>query len=111
MNSAAPSMMLTKSAPGRRRPENSGCFDASPVRAVLIWLERADIQEGAIFRPLNRHGQLTGDRLSDRAIVMHPLPRGDELPPELDGDPRIACFRQAKRGLAVRMALLCLLSP
>jgi aspartate carbamoyltransferase catalytic subunit len=51
------------------------------------------------------------DRLPERSIVMHPLPRGDELPPELDDDPRIACFRQARRGLAVRMALLCLLSP
>jgi aspartate carbamoyltransferase catalytic subunit len=51
------------------------------------------------------------DRLPGHAIVMHPLPRGDELPPELDDDPRIACFRQARHGLTVRMALLCLLSP
>jgi aspartate carbamoyltransferase catalytic subunit len=49
--------------------------------------------------------------LPERAIIMHPLPRGDELPPELDDDPRIACFRQARHGLAVRMALLCLLLP
>jgi aspartate carbamoyltransferase catalytic subunit len=51
------------------------------------------------------------DRLPQHAIVMHPLPRGDELPPALDDDPRIACFRQARHGLAVRMALLCLLAP
>jgi aspartate carbamoyltransferase catalytic subunit len=50
------------------------------------------------------------DRLPGHAIVMHPLPRGDELPPELDDDHRIACFRQARHGLAVRMALLCLLA-
>lgn len=49
------------------------------------------------------------DRLPQHAIVMHPLPRGEELPPELDDDPRIACFRQARHGLAVRMALLYLL--
>jgi aspartate carbamoyltransferase catalytic subunit len=51
------------------------------------------------------------ERLPGHAIVMHPLPRGAELPPELDEDPRIACFRQARHGLAVRMALLSLLSP
>lgn len=49
------------------------------------------------------------DRLPPHARVLHPLPRGDELPAELDGDPRIACFRQARNGLYVRMALLELL--
>jgi aspartate carbamoyltransferase catalytic subunit len=39
-----------------------------------------------------------------------PLPRGPELPPEFDDDPRIACFRQAGNGLYVRMALLSLLA-
>jgi aspartate carbamoyltransferase catalytic subunit len=43
--------------------------------------------------------------------VLHPLPRGEELPPEFDGDERIACFRQAQNGLFVRMALLALLAP
>jgi aspartate carbamoyltransferase catalytic subunit len=49
------------------------------------------------------------EQLRDTAVVLHPLPRGDELPPSLDGD-RIACFRQARNGLAVRMALLSLLA-
>lgn len=42
-------------------------------------------------------------------VVLHPLPRGPELDPSLDADPRIACFRQAANGLFVRMALLSLL--
>lgn len=50
------------------------------------------------------------DRLPSRAVVLHPLPRGPELPAELDADPRIACFRQAGNGLYVRMALLSLLA-
>jgi aspartate carbamoyltransferase catalytic subunit len=49
-------------------------------------------------------------RLSPDARVLHPLPRGPELPPEVDSDPRIACFRQAANGLYVRMALLALLA-
>jgi aspartate carbamoyltransferase catalytic subunit len=48
--------------------------------------------------------------LPRHARVLHPLPRGPELPPELDTDPRIACFRQAGNGLFVRMALLSLLA-
>lgn len=40
------------------------------------------------------------------AIVMHPLPRVDEILPEVDADPRAAYFRQAQNGLFVRMALL-----
>src|SRR5467141_3003598 len=40
------------------------------------------------------------------SIVMHPLPRIDEIAPEVDEDPRAAYFRQARNGLPVRMALL-----
>src|SRR5262249_38258373 len=50
------------------------------------------------------------DQLPATARVLHPLPRGAELPPEVDGDPRVACFRQAANGLFVRMALLNLLA-
>lgn len=39
-------------------------------------------------------------------IIMNPLPRVDEIDPEVDSDPRAAYFRQAKNGLYVRMALL-----
>lgn len=39
-------------------------------------------------------------------IVMHPLPRVDEIAHEVDADPRAAYFRQAQNGLYIRMALL-----
>jgi len=45
-------------------------------------------------------------RLRKYAIVMHPLPRVDEIAPEVDSDPRAAYFRQARNGLHIRMALL-----
>ena len=44
--------------------------------------------------------------MKKNAIVMHPLPRVDEIDPEIDKDPRAAYFRQAENGLYVRMALL-----
>jgi pyrimidine operon attenuation protein/uracil phosphoribosyltransferase len=40
------------------------------------------------------------------AVVMHPLPRIDELAYELDSDPRAAYFEQAAAGVPVRMALI-----
>lgn len=46
------------------------------------------------------------EKLYQRAIVMHPLPRVTEIAPEVDRDPRAAYFRQARNGLYIRMALL-----
>jgi len=39
-------------------------------------------------------------------IVLHPLPRVNEISVEVDDDPRAAYFRQARYGMYVRMALL-----
>jgi aspartate carbamoyltransferase catalytic subunit len=44
--------------------------------------------------------------MKEKAIVMHPLPRLDEISMEVDGDPCAAYFRQAQNGLYVRMELL-----
>ncbi|MBT6150261.1 MAG: aspartate carbamoyltransferase [Gemmatimonadetes bacterium] len=50
------------------------------------------------------------DQMRKDAIVMHPLPRVDEIvAEEVDADPRAAYFRQAHNGLYVRMALLRLI--
>ena len=45
-------------------------------------------------------------RMRPDAIIMHPLPRVDEIDPRIDDDPRAAYFRQAQNGLYIRMALL-----
>ncbi len=39
-------------------------------------------------------------------IVMHPLPRVNEIDVEVDDDPRAAYFKQANYGMYVRMALI-----
>jgi len=43
-------------------------------------------------------------------IILHPLPRLDELPTEIDSTPYAKYFVQAYNGLVVRMALLALVS-
>ncbi|KAK3917488.1 CAD protein [Frankliniella fusca] len=45
-------------------------------------------------------------RAKRKMIVMHPLPRVDEISAEFDSDPRASYFRQAESGMYVRMALL-----
>lgn len=42
------------------------------------------------------------------AVIMHPLPRNEEIAEEVDTDPRAAYFRQMKYGLYCRMAVLAL---
>ena len=44
--------------------------------------------------------------MKDNAIIMHPLPRVNEISTDIDDDKRAAYFRQAKNGLYIRMALL-----
>jgi aspartate carbamoyltransferase catalytic subunit len=44
--------------------------------------------------------------LPKTAIVMHPLPRVDEISPAFDSDPRARYFDEARNGVFVRMALL-----
>lgn len=48
---------------------------------------------------------LAAESLRD-AVVMHPLPRRDEISPEIDADPRSIYFKQAARGVPIRMAIL-----
>ena len=39
-------------------------------------------------------------------MILHPLPRVNEISAEVDADPRAFYFRQAKNGMFIRMALL-----
>ncbi len=49
-------------------------------------------------------------QLNRQAIIMHPLPRVNEISREVDDDKRAAYFRQAKNGLYIRMTLLDILN-
>ena len=82
----------------------------------VIYMTRAQSARFAHARRFDPEPGLFGvdqdvlDRLTPQARILHPLPRGEELPKAFDNDPRIACFRQAGNGLYVRMALLTLLT-
>ena len=53
--------------------------------------------------------KLLEEKVFKETLVMHPLPRIDELAHELDTDRRSMYFKQAARGVPVRMALISLL--
>lgn len=42
-------------------------------------------------------------------LVLHPLPRVNEISVEVDKDPRAAYFKQAQFGVYARMALIMIL--
>ena len=83
---------------------------ADVVYQTRVQKERfTDPAEIEVARGAIRVDAGTMRRLRPEAVVMHPLPRVDEIAPEVDADPRAAYFRQAANGVALRMALLELL--
>jgi aspartate carbamoyltransferase catalytic subunit len=45
-------------------------------------------------------------RLKPNAVIMHPLPRGPEIAPAVDDDPRAVYWRQERNGMWMRVAIL-----
>jgi aspartate carbamoyltransferase len=78
--------------------------------ATRIQKERID--DPAEYEKIGDAYQVTAETLSKMktdAIIMHPLPRVDEITTDVDSDPRAAYFRQAENGLYLRMALFDML--
>lgn len=77
-------------------------------RLDALYLTRLQVERGAEPQqgvyPGLQSGQLA-DPLLSQCLILHPLPRRNELPPEIDGDPRARYFPQASLGVAVRQAL------
>ena len=48
------------------------------------------------------------DKMKTKSIIMHPLPRVDEISTEVDATPHARYFQQVWNGVVVRMALLAL---
>ena len=77
------------------------------VYQTRIQKERfADLEAYQAVKGIYRIDKRAMDLMKEKSIVMHPLPRVDEIATEVDSDPRAAYFRQARNGLQVRMALL-----
>ncbi|MGZ6243364.1 MAG: aspartate carbamoyltransferase catalytic subunit [Candidatus Binataceae bacterium] len=84
---------------------------AAPVALDAFYLtrlqrERMDNKEGDGGKYGHFDVRALKTSRTHEAVVMHPLPRTDELAYELDSDPRAVYFEQAAAGVPVRMALI-----
>ena len=85
-------------------------FEVGSDEALSIYVTRRQKERGSIPGASDRYPTLTAKTLKARQFknisILHPLPRVDELSPEVDEDPRSLYFKQAALGIPVRMALL-----
>jgi hypothetical protein len=79
-------------------------------RVDAVYMTRPQTERHAEADEAESYFQLGQDAMSAKplrdAIVMHPLPRRDEISADLDDDPRSLYFKQAARGVPIRMAIL-----
>jgi aspartate carbamoyltransferase catalytic subunit len=89
--------------------ETVDMYDALRIADVVYWTR---IQKERLENPeaVPAEGfvidQTALEVLPEYAIIMHPLPRVDEIHQSVDQDPRAVYFRQAGNGMYVRMALI-----
>ena len=108
--------IVTNSETTRRRPgrqkvlaaEVLSLFDAVYVTRIQKERFASQAEYEQIGGSYGITEELIGKARSD-TLVMHPLPRIDELSYAIDRDPRAIYFRQAAYGLPVRMALVAAL--
>lgn len=83
-------------------------FDELPKDIDVLYHTRIQAErfEGDFGKEEYIIDQKVLDTFSKDTIVMHPLPRVNEISDEIDDDPRACYFEQAHNGLYVRMALL-----
>jgi aspartate carbamoyltransferase catalytic subunit len=109
------------------RPHQPAMFPDIPEISIRIKLKRSEIDTLYVMRlQKERHAsteeiqglkrnypvvdkKLLKGKEFKKTLVMHPLPRVDELAHEMDADPRSMYFKQAAYGVPVRMALITLL--
>ncbi|MEZ4628975.1 MAG: aspartate carbamoyltransferase, partial [Eubacteriales bacterium] len=92
--------------------EETADLESSISRLDVLYMSRVQrerfISEEEYLR-LKDYFILTTDKMQlakSDMIVMHPLPRINEIAVAVDADPRAAYFRQVKFGMYVRMALI-----
>lgn len=70
-------------------------------------VQKERFEDPAEYKRLKDRFKLDAAMLRDRdTVVMHPLPRVDELSRDVDGLANAAYFRQAQNGVPMRMALI-----
>ena len=88
--------------------ENLDEFDV--IYVTRIQKERfADVEEYAKVKGSYKIGPEIVKKMKEDSIIMHPLPRIDEISPEIDSTTHAKYFKQAEYGKDTRAALLALI--
>ncbi|KAH8594453.1 hypothetical protein B0O99DRAFT_624991 [Bisporella sp. PMI_857] len=105
---------LIKSRPGARLTISSELTPEIVTRSDVLYCTRVqkerfeDLAEYETLKDSFIVNNKTLKAAKAHMVVMHPLPRNNEIDAEVDFDQRAAYFRQMKYGLYCRMALLAL---
>lgn len=96
---------------GMRYTETASLEEALPVLDVLYMtrIQKERFDDPAEYERLKDSYVLNEEKMGEArpdCIVMHPLPRVNEISVKVDRDPRAAYFRQALNGKYMRMALI-----
>ena len=96
---------------GMEYVETTSLEEAMPELDVLYMtrIQRERFDDPYEYERLKDSYILTPDKLApakEDMIVMHPLPRVNEISVAVDDDPRAMYFPQAKNGMFIRMALI-----
>ena len=82
-------------------------FDDLPYDIDVLYqtrVQRERIKDGSCPSALLINQQVI-NKFSPKTIVMHPLPRVDEISSDVDNDPRALYFQQAHNGVVTRQAI------
>ncbi len=82
--------------------------DAVYMTRIQDEWDQAKGDSGKIDTHLYKFGLEELKLLPPRSIIMHPLPRRDEIAPAVDNDPRAMYWRQMRNGMWIRTALIAL---
>lgn len=82
-------------------------FDDIPKDVDVLYHTRIQSErfEGDFGREEYIINKETLNKFSNHTIVLHPLPRNEEISTDIDDDPRAMYFKQAHNGLYIRMGL------
>jgi aspartate carbamoyltransferase len=91
--------------------ETTNLIDALPTADVIYMtrVQKERFTSNAYYELVKDSCILTKQMMSkvkNDAIIMHPLPRLNELDRSIDDDPRAVWFKQVQNGLWIRMAVL-----
>lgn len=117
---SSPSLRMPRSLIGEWRQQGARIQETTSLKKVIPLLDvlyMTRVQK-EWFKSHQEYQKVKGacvltpklmERAKKKMIVMHPLPRVDEIDPEVDKDRRAVYFRQMRSGLYIRMALLKLI--